>query len=129
MKEYYNSIPDDFLEKVVMDLANIMNLIVDFNEIQEAAKNDGEPGEHCVRIFKKENSFLLVDVQNNDFLKSIVVRCEDDDSQRIWDAITKWDILAREKYNQSGESNIRDSYGVDNNMLSVILNLHGISIV
>lgn len=128
MKEFDNCVPEEYLKELVLEVADIMDVNIDFKEIIRAADNDGEPGEHCVCIFKKETSFILVDVQNLDILKNIVVRCEDNISDKVKVAILKWDTIARKRYQQAIRVNIEDRYGKEKSLLNDIINKHKISI-
>ncbi len=128
MKEFDNCIPGEYLKDVVLELSTVMGIDVDYEEILKASKNDGEPGVHCVCIFKKGNSFILVDVQNIDILKGIVIRCEDTISDNVKAVILKWDILARKRYHQEIRDDIEDRYGSERSLLNDIIKAHKISI-
>lgn len=128
MKEFSNSIPEEFLEDVIAELASILEMDINFKIIEDAAMNDGEPNPDCVCIFRKNNSFVLVDVRNIDILKGLVVRCEEHVADDAKKTILKWDKIARERYHQEVRVELDDEYQRENSKLKTIASVNGIEI-
>lgn len=128
MKQFENCIPGEYLKNLVLEISKVMGISIDFDDIVKTSNNDGEPGPQCLCIFKKDESFILVDVRNIDYVMSIVIRCEDSISDKVKAIMLKWDIVARKRYHQEIRRGIEDRYGQEISLLNDIIRIHKISI-
>ncbi|MGE5417104.1 MAG: hypothetical protein ACM3UZ_10270 [Acidobacteriota bacterium] len=128
MKQYECCLPGEYLGDISYELSTKMAIDIDYGIIEETAKNDGEPGEQCLAIFRKGESFVLMDLRSIDWLYAIVVRCEDDISEDVKAVMLKWDIEARKHYHQETRDDLEDRLGKEKSLLNDIVKVHGITI-
>lgn len=128
MKQYESCLPGEYLKPLLMELSVAMDIETDFNKVVEAAKNDGKPGPQCVAIFRKGKTLILVDVGNRDWLRAIVVICEDEVSQNVKRIVLKWDTEARKFYHQEIVDDIEDVFGMEKSLLNCMIEVNKISI-
>lgn len=128
MKQFESGVPNEYLKDLTKEVASAIGITIDVSRIDRAAENEGEPGENCVCIFRKNESFVLVDVQNNDWIMGFVVRCEDCDAEVARNIVLKWDKITREQYHQDIPEDIEDRFGKEKSLLNDIIKVHGISI-
>lgn len=124
MRQYESCVPGEYLKDLLEEISVVSGIPIDYGKVEEAAKNDGEPGEHCVCIFRKNDSFILVDVQNIDWLKGFVIRCQDDIAVKVKAIVLKWDVIARKHYHQEIPTDIEDAYGKERSLLNDIIKGH-----
>jgi hypothetical protein len=74
-----------------------------------------------VCIFRKGESFIIVDVQNIDWLKGFVVRCEEGVADKVKSIVLKWDIIARKQYHQEIPVDIEDAFRKERSLLNDII--------
>lgn len=129
MKQFELGVPGEYLKDLLEEVSVASGIAIDYEKVKEAANNNGEPGENCVCIFRKNDSFILVDVQNIDWLKGFVIRCEDDIANTVKDIVLKWDVIARKQYHQEIQTDIEDAFGKERSLLNDIIRGHKLKMI
>jgi len=116
---------NEYIEEIVCDLANVMELVVEKQNIVVAMQERDKNSPNNLYVLKGNNNTICIDCNDRDWIFPLVVKCQEDDADVIKAVMLKWDNLIREEYGQEPTEDIYNVYGNKNTLLNSIEEYYG----
>lgn len=128
--QYEMYFTNEYLEEIVADFAMILKLKYHEKDLETASEEQNMRSLNNIFVIKREGCFLCIDCNDRDYIFPLVVRCQDNDADKIKESMLKWDNKIREEYYQELTEEIDDVYNVNDGstLLSQIERIYHISI-
>lgn len=128
--QYEMYFTNEYLEEIVADFAAVLNLKYDEKDLEAASEERNMRSLNNLFVMKRDGCFLCIDCNDRDYIFPLVVRCQDNDADRIKESMLRWDNKIREEYYQELTREIEDVYHVNDGstLLSQIERIYHISI-
>lgn len=128
--QYEMYFTNEYLEEIVADFATALNLKYDEKDLEAASEERSMRSLNNIFVIKREGCFLCTDCNDRDYIFPLIVRCQDNDADKIKESMLKWDNKIREEYYQELTEEIEDVYNVNDGstLLSQIERIYHISI-
>lgn len=111
---------NEYIEEIVCELANKMELNVSRQDILVAMQEKDKNSPKNVFVLKENNSMICVDCNDKDWIFPLVVKCKEEYADAVNAVMLKWDNLIRQEYGQELTMIIPNVYGKKNTLLNSI---------
>ena len=122
--------PNEYVEEIVSDLCEFLQLPFNQKRLEFKLENDGTPGSNCVYIEQSEENkaFLLLDCSNSDWIYTLCVISDKRLHPRVKDRLLAWDRHCRNEYAQPRPEDyeLRNKLKDENSLFIRIIRKHRI---
>ena len=119
---------NEYVNEILIDLANTMELRFQANDVEKAMQERDKQSKNNILLVKKDKRFICIDCNDKDWIFPLIVRCNEDEAQKVKDIMMKWDNSIREEYDQELTSEMFDAYEKDDNVLKHIERFYNITL-
>ncbi|MDE7254223.1 MAG: hypothetical protein K2O32_14960 [Acetatifactor sp.] len=127
MVQYEMFFTNEYIEEIVTDLANAMQINFSLQDVDRAMQERDKHSVNNVLFLKKGEQFICIDCNDKDWIFPLVVRCDEQEKEKVKEIMMKWDNLIRAEYNQKLTSDIYDVYGKEDNFLKQIEDYYNVA--
>lgn len=117
MVQYEMYFTNEYIEEIVYELANEMELEVVEKDIEIAMQEKNKYSLSNIYTLRKGNKLICIDCNDNDWIYPLVVQCREAEADAIKKIMLKWDNFIREEYGQELTVDIQNVYGKDFTLL------------
>ena len=128
MVQYEMYFTNEYVEEILNDLAEIMDIHIEKKDIDAAMMERDGNSLNNLLLLKNESGCICIDCNDKDWIFPLVVRCQERIAVKINEIMLKWDNSIRQEYAQKLTEDIPDVYGKTNTLLSTIEKYYGITI-
>ncbi len=111
---------NEYIEEILADLSNIMNLHFQKEDIEKAMQEKDKQSKNNILFIKKDNRFICVDCNDKDWIFPLIVRCDENEEEKVKEIMMKWDNSIRKEYDQELTKDMLNTYRKNNNLLKQI---------
>ena len=127
MVQYEMFFTNEYIEEIVTDLGNAMQINFSLQDVDRAMQERDKHSVNNVLFLKKGEQFIWIDCNDKDWIFPLVVRCDEQEKEKVKEIMMKWDNLIRAEYNQKLTSDLYDVYGKEDNFLKQIEDYYNVS--
>ena len=120
MVQFEMYLTNEYIEEILADLSNIMNLHFQKEDIEKAMQEKDKQSKNNILFIKKDNRFICVDCNDKDWIFPLIVRCDENEEEKVKEIMMKWDNSIRKEYDQELTKDMLNTYGKNNNLLKQI---------
>ncbi len=95
--QYEMYFTNEYLEEIVADFATVLNLKYDEKDLVAASEERSMRSLNNIFVIKREGCFLCIDCNDRDYIFPLIVRCQDNDADKIKESMLNWDNKIREE--------------------------------
>lgn len=128
MVQYEMYFTNEYIEEILYDLVEILELHVKKKDIDAAMQERNRNSQNNLLLLKSELGCICIDCNDKDWIFPLVVRCQERVADKIKEIMLKWDSLLREEYGQKIADDLINVYGQTQTLLSNIEAYYGITI-
>ncbi len=125
MVQYEMYFTNEYIEDIVHELAKIMKLDVDENDIAVAMQERDKTSPNNLYILGEKENVICIDCNDRDWIFPLVVKCQEKDAEEIKAIMLKWDNLIREEYGQRLTDSIYNVFGKKKTLLNSMEKYYG----
>ena len=119
---------NEYIKEILTDLANAMKLYFQEVDMKKAMQERDKQSSNNILLVKEGERFICIDCNDKDWIFPLIVRCDENEAQKLKKIMLKWDNLIREEYDQELTSDILNVYKKDDNLLKRIEKYYNISL-
>lgn len=119
---------NEYIKEILTDLANAMKLYFQEVDVEKAMQERDKQSSNNILLVKEGERFICIDCNDKDWIFPLIVRCDENEAQKLKKIMLKWDNLIREEYDQELTSDILNVYKKDDNLLKRIEKYYNISL-
>lgn len=119
---------NEYVNEILIDLANTMELRFQEEDVEKAMQERDKQSKNNILLVKKDKRFICIDCNNKDWIFPLIVRCNENEAQKVKEIMMKWDNSIREEYDQELTSEMLDAYEKEDNLLKHIERYYNINL-
>lgn len=119
---------NEYVNEILIDLANTMELRFQEEDVEKAMQERDKQSKNNILLVKKDKRFICIDCNNKDWIFPLIVRCNENEAQKVKEIMMKWDNSIREEYDQELASEMLDAYEKEDNLLKHIERYYNINL-
>ncbi len=119
---------NEYVKEILTDLTSAMKLHFQEEDVEKAMKERDRQSKNNILLVKKDGRFICIDCNDKDWIFPLIVRCDENEAQKIKEIMMRWDNLIREEYNQESVSDMINAYEKDDNLLKRLEGYYNITL-
>ncbi|WP_139488182.1 hypothetical protein [Brevibacillus dissolubilis] len=133
LKQYEINAPNEYMEDIIKELGEVMNIPIDFQELngvfERVIENQWFSEIFIAKDPKDPRCFILVELKSNDYIYGFVIRCNKTNFIKAKETLLKWEQFCKKEYYQPNIPNdLDDVFMREDTLLKRIVQTYGIDL-